>query len=123
MTWTGSREAGGRVRLLVHATFGRAEFPEPDAAPHENVDEQVGSFDQQSAESSAAEGGGEQPGGEIVERPGPGVADHESPEPFGVLGGHPAPDRAAPVLHHHRDIAQPELLDEAFDDPGRVRRW
>jgi hypothetical protein len=35
-----------------------------------------------------------------------------------MTGGHPEPDRAAPVLHHQRDLPQAELGDEALDHSG-----
>src|SRR6185437_13188205 len=55
-------------------------------------------------------------------RPGPGVADHERGEAVGVPGGDAEPDRPAPVLDHHRDAGQVELLDQLLHDPRVLDR-
>ena len=42
-----------------------------------------------------------------------GVEHHEALDALGVLDGEPQPDRAAPVVHDDRGVAQVELLEQA----------
>ena len=48
----------------------------------------------------------------------PGVEDHEARHAVGMLDCQPEPDRPSPVLHHHGETLEFELVDEALDRLG-----
>jgi hypothetical protein len=103
----------------VHLPLGQGERPAPDTPFHESVDEHIGAAHQQATQPGAAHDLREPFDAAVAaHRPGPGVADDEGPKPVRVAGGHPQADRTAPVLHHQRDIAQAELVEELFHHPG-----
>ena len=51
-----------------------------------------------------------------------GVEDHDPRDPIGVLDREPQPDRAAPVVHDDRRVAQVELLEQRRDRRRRGGR-
>src|SRR5215217_6261784 len=91
-----------------------------DATRDDPLDEEVAPQDQVTADRTA-----EQPRehlrAEILLGPGPRVSDHERREAVRTSRRNGEADRAAPVLHHHRDAAQLQPLDQPLEHTRVLR--
>ena len=85
-----------------------------DAAGQDLLDEEVALQDQIAAQRTA-EQARRHPRDRVGLGPRPRVPDHERRESLGVSGRRGESDRAAPVVHHQRDVAQVERFDEPLD--------
>ena len=99
---------GKRAAVGTHHDVG--ELLALDVAGEDLLDEEVSAQNEVAADRAAHQAREDLRAG-VGLRPRPGVADHERREAIGMASRDCKPDRAAPVLHHHRDVLELEPQD------------
>ena len=108
------RRVGLHPAVMLHHRFLGREFGSSGNQP---LDEEVSPQDRVLHRPTGHDLA-EDLGGEVLRRPEPGIAQHDSTDPIGTLDRDRHADRTTPVLAHRQVAVQTEMVDELADHAG-----